>query len=118
MVFDARRKDGPKAVFLLQVTTPMYSNWNKNYVWLIVNGEQITEPTTLELEEGTQIDCVLNANVIGNAYLYLNGVRIQGEFTGENPWHYLYRVHCPAVIEVSSEGFPGGNTAVVRITEQ
>ena len=99
---------------IVTLTTPQYSSWNPGDVWVVIDGVKYTSDEIVTTYVGAIMRCFLNASSYGNAYLYVNDVKITLP-QGTAPYTYAHIISKDTTVEVSSEGYPGGNTAVIHI---
>lgn len=99
---------------IVTLITPQYSSWNPRYVWVVIDGVKYTSDEIVTTYVGAIMRCFLNASSYGNAYLYVNDVKLTLP-QGTAPYTYVHIISKDTTVEVSSEGYPGGNTADIRI---
>lgn len=99
---------------IVTLTTPQYSDWRPSYVWVVIDGVKYTSAEIVTTYVGSIMRCFLNASSYGNAELRVNGVKANLP-QGPAPYRYIHIISKDTTVEVSSEGYPGGNTAVIRI---
>lgn len=100
------------AVVTLEKT--QYMSWNPNYVYVVIDGVKYTSPQEVTTTVGAIMDLVLNASSYSNARVSINDVK-QKIPQGTRPWHFLYQIPGNITVKPTSEGYPGGNTAVIDI---
>lgn len=101
----------------ITLTGAEYMSWNPNYVYVVIEGVKYGSAASLEVKAGTIIDCVANGSEERYSTVRRNGASQKLEEGNDGAWHYYYTVWKDATFVISSEGFPGGNTAVIDITE-
>lgn len=106
--------------FLVKLSSIPLTSYNSGYAHVVIDGvKYVVNSETVELQEGTVIDCVAKGSTEGYSKVIVNGVTqtlVAGDDTDVRR-HYYYTVHSDITIFMSSSGFPGGNTANIEIVE-
>ena len=99
---------------VVTIEPTQYMNWNPNYVYVVIDGVKYTSFQDVTTTVGAIMDCVLNASSYELASVSINGEE-QTVPQGTKPWHFQYQIPGNITVKPTSEGFPGGNTAVISI---